>query len=296
MPHTEDWDNPDTTDLFTGVYAQTDPTEYLKADVFALWRSKSDVVPNTSNTGNDDRTSGNAAPAGDYITLGSYLSTKPGTLGPWDANSTFAFQAGGISNPTGITVPPPPGVTINNSRQDFLAGAFHGEVGYTFKPEWKPRLFTEFNFGSGTSSPNSSTSNTFQNLYPTNHYYYGYMDRFAWTNMINPGFGLTAEPIDKLKVTLEYNMFWLAETADPWRAANQAPVGGAPRYFNALTRDPSSFVGSEIDLMARYPLTQWLKLEGGYSHFFTGDYIQETSPAGSGDDADFAYVQLQANF
>ncbi|MFQ3669833.1 MAG: alginate export family protein [Verrucomicrobiia bacterium] len=295
LHRTEGFNNPDTTDLFTGLYATTDLIPSFDSDLFLLWRSKSQVTPSTTFTGRDERVDGNTAPAGDYATLGTRLKSKKGAFGPWDANAEFAFQIGGLSNPQGFG-PLVGGNPININRQDLLAGALHIEGGYTFTHPWKPRLHLEYNYGSGDSDPNDGISHTFQNLFPTNHKFYGYMDRFSWQNLHNPAIGLTVQPTPKLRIKLDYHLFWLAETRDVWRFAAQQPVGGAPRYANALNRNPSGFVGSEIDLTLWYDLNQWLKLEAGYAHFFTGGYISDTAPTGQTADADFIYVQALISF
>jgi hypothetical protein len=48
-----------------------------------------------------------------------------------------------------------------------------GVLGYTFDCAWQPRLAFEFDYGSGDSNPNDGEMTTFDNLYPTNHPFYG---------------------------------------------------------------------------------------------------------------------------
>ncbi|GAB4243391.1 MAG: hypothetical protein OHK005_07710 [Candidatus Methylacidiphilales bacterium] len=295
LHRTEGFNNPDTTDLFTGVYASAGFIPEWETDLFLLWRSKSQVTPSTTFTGRDERVDGNTAPAGDYATCGMRLKTKKEAFGPWDMNAEFAFQAGGISNPQGFGSVVA-GNPINVGRQNLVAGALHIEGGYTFAAPWKGRIYLEYNYGSGDRNPNDGTSYTFQNLFPTNHKFYGSMDRFSWQNMHNPAIGVTVVPHEKLRWKLEYHLFWLAETKDVWRFAGQQAVGGAARYGNALNRQASSFVGSELDLTVRYDLSKWIKLEAGYSHFFTGDYVRNTAPSGRTEDADFVYLQALTNF
>ena len=80
------------------------------------------------------------------------------------------------------------------------------------------------------------------------------------------------------------------------------PESGAARKLNGYGIHPgnSSFVGSELDLVANYTARSWLNLQVGYGHFFVGDYIKEsiaTVPANGGAvDADWVYAQASVNF
>ena len=55
----------------------------------------------------------------------------------------------------------------------------------------------------------------------------------------------------------------------------------------------SRSIGQEIDLLLKYPFDRHLTGLLGYSHFFAGNFIQES---GSDKDTDFLYVQLEYTF
>ena len=55
----------------------------------------------------------------------------------------------------------------------------------------------------------------------------------------------------------------------------------------------SRVVGQELDLTFTYTFDRHTKAELGYSHFFPGDFIQETGPS---NDVDFLYLQVQYTF
>lgn len=290
---TEDFNNSDSEDLLTGAYANYGGWNLFSVDAYAIGRSKSDLETSTV-FGSGAQTDGNTSPAGDYVTLGTLWKSQEKAFGPVDCNMELAVQFGEVSNPTGFG-PVVAGNPVNVARQDLFAFASHVEAGYTL-PEvhGKPRFHVEYNYSTGDSNPANGTSNTFQNLFPTNHLFYGDMDRFSWQNMHNVAAGLSWQPLKKLNIKTTYHLFWLADVHDVWRFAGQGPVGGAARYGNALNQSPSSFVGSEINLNARYTLAKGVSVEGGWAHFFAGDYIGDTAPAA--DDADFAYVQMLFQF
>lgn len=310
VPHqSENFDVPDTHDLFGGVYATTDLVPKVTSDYYLFWRSKDKVNTPTTFTPSDNQTEGNAAPDGDYATLGTRWKSKPKAFGPWDFGFEGAVQAGSIVNPQGFATYKPVlgGTQINTGRENLLAGMAHVEGGYTLtKVDWTPRFFTSLDYASGDGSPGGNTSTTFQNLYPTNHPLYGIMDRFSLQNMEQITVGVIAKPTDKLTLKLDWHNSWLNSTKDEWRAANQSAFGpslkggvgsGSSRYANALAGDPSNYVGSEADLIATYKVTKWCTLQAGGGHFFAGSYIRETQPATQQvDDANFVYSQVQFDF
>ena len=54
-----------------------------------------------------------------------------------------------------------------------------------------------------------------------------------------------------------------------------------------------SHAGIEFDLTAVYTLDAHTAIEGGYSHFFTGDFLDET---GASEDVDWLYLQVTYRF
>jgi hypothetical protein len=204
-------------------------------------------------------------------------------------NGEFAGQFGDFEYAPGT-----PGV-VGGQRLDHLAYATHIEGGYTFaKVETKPRLALGFDYASGDGNPNDHDHNTFVNLYPTNHKFYGAMDLLAWQNLIDPYLKASITPLKDLSVALTYNAFWLATTSDFFYQVNQAPrtTGGY-----GIHPGFGSFAGQEIDLVATYQARSYLQVQGGYGHFFTGSYVNETfQKLGDSHDADWAYVQAVFSF
>jgi Alginate export len=172
--------------------------------------------------------------------------------------------------------------------KDLGSFAGHGGAGYVWvKNAWKPRFFTEYNYGSGDSNPNDSDVGTFQNLFPTNHKFYGFMDLFAWQNLHNPSMSFSFSPAKTVTVRADAHAFWVANTNDSWYRANGVT---AVRPANASA---NSYAGSEIDLTVTYKPAAWSTIALGYSHFFAGNYLKAT---GAADDADFVYASFQFDF
>ena len=174
-----------------------------------------------------------------------------------------------------------------SSGDDQQAYAAHMGAGYTFTDvSYTPRLGIEYNFSTGDDDPTDGKVETLDNLFPTNHINYGYMDRFSWRNIHNIRLSASAKPTEKLTVKADLHFFWLDDSNDAWYNAG----GGVIRPG---TPGADDFVGEEIDLTAKYKLNKHVALQAGYSHFFAADFVEDT---GSDDDADWAYFQTVFTF
>jgi hypothetical protein len=113
---------------------------------------------------------------------------------------------------------------------------------------------------------------------------------FSWQNIHDLEFSVKVQPVKAVTMKAEYHAFWLETTEDSWYRANGATT---VRPLNAVSRAAGNYAGSEIDLTVQWNVNKWLQVEGGYSHFFAGDYLADTGPS---DDADFGYVQAKLSF
>ena len=217
------------------------------------------------------------APAGDGKAVADGKSTLPPSAAApkilgLDYNAEFAFQTGKVRG------------------LDLTAFAVHGDAGYTFDLPWTPRLGAEYNFASGDENPTDGDIQTFQNLFPTNHARYSFIDAFSWQNLHNPAISLKAAPCKKISVQADYRLFWLASNEDVWYRANGST---AVRPLSPLARNADKFAGAEFDFIVTWKPCKQLAVQGGYGHFFAGDYLKDT---GAHDDADFGYVQATIEF
>ena len=97
-------------------------------------------------------------------------------------------------------------------------------------------------------------------------------------------------PLKNLTLELSFYSYWLADTNDAWYRSNGlTPV----RPLNAAARATDSHAGSEIDLVATWNVNKHLQFQGGYGHFFAGQYLRDT---GAADDANLVYLQAKVTF
>jgi len=243
-------DDSDKDSLLSGLYAHIPTSGIQDTEFYALY---------FDDTNRNDH----------FITLGTHLKSLPAALGNWDYEGEFVVQRGTAGG------------------RDLSAFATYIEGGYTFKQAWKPRLSLEYSYASGDGNAADNKQGAFQNLFPTNHLHYGLMDVFSWSNLHNMALHLSAKPTAKITTSLDYHLFWLANTTDTWRRANAATT------VRPLSPAASSFAGSELDLLVSYAHNAHFTFTAGYSHFFAGQYLADT---GASSDADFIYVATGIKF
>lgn len=166
------------------------------------------------------------------------------------------------------------------------AYAAHGKFGYTFNGKPKPRVGFEVNFASGDSNPGTGTVHLFNNILPTNHGKYGYIDYFSWRNMIdlNPNFKIF--PVPFMMAYVGYHAFFLPEPANGVFAASGAQFRpGAP--------GASNFAGQEIDVLFKFKPWKYFNALVGYSAFFPGQFFADT---GSSQISHFFYTQFAFHY
>lgn len=278
LPDDDHFNEPNDYDWVSGVYASTGTLiPKQTTDVYFLARN----VESGSTREITSTTPSGGVTSRDVYTLGVRFKSAPKAYGAWDYEGELAGQFGNFA------------MTAAGESLDHLAFATHVAGGYTFADTYgQPRLGLEYNFASGDSDPNDGEHNTFENLFPTNHKFYGYMDFFSWQNMHNARLTASVKPHGKVTLTADYHAFWLADSEDYFYQVNGAPRRGA----YGINADAGNYVGSEIDLVATWAATRFASFQGGYGHFFAGDYVKDSLGSGRTSDADFVYVQALVNF
>ncbi|MFQ5455788.1 MAG: alginate export family protein [Nitrospirota bacterium] len=170
---------------------------------------------------------------------------------------------------------------------DIKAYAIIGILGYSVDHGLKPRVSLEWDFASGDKSSSDGERNTFDNLWPTNHLHYGYMDRASLQNLNNYRFNFSLKPANKLYLQADFHIINLDETSDAYYNVARKAVR------TAANPDVDTRIGSDIDFMLKYRLRKNIQILSGYSHFGAGKFLKET---GADDDADFFYLQTTFNF
>jgi hypothetical protein len=165
--------------------------------------------------------------------------------------------------------------------------AGHWNVARPLDVRFKPRPFVEANYASGTKDPASRTWGTFDQLYPSSHDKLGFADQVGWRNIEQVRAGISESVGRKWKFTETYENFWLASDRDALYASSGAVVA------QSATDAGGRHVGQEVDMWAEWNWRDALKPGFGYAHFFTGTFLNRTTP---GKDFNYPFVYLTYEF
>lgn len=274
-------------DWFSGMYATTKLIPKTLTDFYFLSR-------NVSASSLTAQRPGNLVPFAsprDIYTVGMRFKSATNEFGNWDYTVDVMGQFGHFNDTRA-------GVPIKSQEQE--AYAFVAQGGYTFAEAFgTPRVALEYSYASGDSDPKDGKHGTFENLFPTNHKFYGYMDFFSLQNIQDVRAIFQLKPHPRVSTALEAHGFWLADTHDNLYNVAGAPRGGgvANAAGYGVNSNYGSYVGSEVDLIVGYALTRYAQLEAGFGHFFTGDYVDSSlKGVGGSKDANYVYLQLTVNF
>ena len=197
----------------------------------------------------------------------------PGGKSPFSYGAELAFQTGDFGDDA------------------HEAWAAHLRAAYKLPASFRLQIRAEYNFASGDDNPTDGSHGTFDNLFPTNHSKYGYIDFIGWRNLKNLRIGATARAGAGHTISFDYHFFWTATSNDDVYRASGAVLLPVPA---GVTEDE---IGQEIDLTWRFSPSKGLGFLAGYSHFFAGGLFDVASTPGAEIvDADFAYFQATFKF
>lgn len=290
IPRDNHFDFDNNYDTFSGIYASSrDALPWQESQVYFLARNVAHNSPNYET--------GALAPLAsprDIYTPGLRVKSLSGKLHGFDYGAEADYQFGDYSAASGTAPTATSGARL---KQD--AYLLHIETGYTFAKSWSPRVGIEFNYASGDNNSKDKTHGTFDTLYPTTHAVVGIMDMYSLQNVEDLRLNVSARPAKDLTVSSSFRGVWLATASDAFYLGNQTPrAGGTPGVGNGYAINPGNnrFVGTELDLVLSYNFTTYAQVQGGYSHFFAGDYVKQSLSAAGFGTADANYVYLQTTF
>jgi hypothetical protein len=208
----------------------------------------------------------------DTYTIGARVYTNPK---PWDLDIEGDYQFG------------------QSGAGNISAYSLAAEGGYTLENcEFTPRFYLGFDIASGDQNPNNPNSQTFNQLFPLGHAYFGYIDVIGRQNIIDLHPGVESTLLKdktwakKVSLRADYHMFWRQSIDD----AVYSAAGGVQRADNG---SDASTIGQELDLLLNWQIERHTLIYVGYSHFFAGSFIQQTGPS---QDIDFFYAAAVFTF
>lgn len=178
--------------------------------------------------------------------------------------------------------------------QSIMAQMFSTYFGYYWKDTFAtPTLWVGYDYASGDPDPNKTGQHrTFNQLFAFGHYYLGWVDFVGRQNIHDFTVQGYAYPSHWITSGIQYHVFRLDSNKDalypgtPSGLSKVAYPGSLPR------RDPTGAagndVGTEIDVLANFHLTDRQDILMTYSHFFPGTFVQMTGPHVP---SDYLYLQ-----
>ncbi len=173
------------------------------------------------------------------------------------------------------------------SHLDISAFSIASGVGYQLPLPMNPQFWLRYDFASGDKSHHDGHSNTFNQLFPFGHYYFGYMDQVGRQNIHDFNAQFTLHPQPWVTFLGQYHRFYLANKRD--YLYNAAGAG----IIRDITGQSGRHVGDEIDFTVNFHISRHQDILLGYSKLFTGEFVKNTRP---GVSPDLFYAQYNFRF
>jgi hypothetical protein len=158
--------------------------------------------------------------------------------------------------------------------------------GYRFaQARFQPRVGLSADIASGDRDPNDADLETFNPLFPRGSYF-SELALLGPRNFYDVHPSLTLELADDVSLVTDWNFFWRQSTKDGvYNPGGQLLRSGAG--------SSARFVGHSPSVALEWRATSRLTFTGIYSHFFPGQFIEDTGPS---KDIDFIELTLKAVF
>lgn len=242
----EDWGNEDN---FNGIYAMLKNVPKHAVDLYLLQK-----ITNAGTAASPED--------GNFYTLGGRVKGAVENIN-LDYTGEVAIQTGDAATDV-----------------DKSASAYAIRLGYTVPmAELKGlRVGIEYAAATGDDDATDDEDNAFNNLYPTNHYLYGFTDDVNWTNIQAWSVNASIKPMDNLTLAVEY---W------NYTAAEENVAGDDDR-------------GTELNVKANHELSKNINCEAAYVIRDSGD-IETASFGGFGtipadESSTFGYFMINVKF
>ena len=173
------------------------------------------------------------------------------------------------------------------SHLDISAFSIASGVGYQLPLPMNPQFWLRYDFASGDKNHRDGRSNTFNQLFPFGHYYFGYIDQVGRQNIHDFNAQFTLHPQPWITFLGQYHRFYLANKRD--YLYNAAGAG----LIRDITGQSGSHVGDEIDFTINFHISRHQDVLVGYSKLFTGEFLKNTRP---GVSPDLFYAQYNFRF
>ncbi len=253
------WDQEQEGTVFTGIFGETQALPLgIKGELYLYYLSES-----TSSTRNRQ-----------LFTPGFRIFRNP-TKGEFDFEGESIAQVGRSR------------VNAASKQLDHEAFMEHIQFGYTFDLPWDPRFVMQYDYATGGTNSDGTTTNSFDTLYGARRFEYGptgIWGPFARNNINSPGTRLHVVPHRDVTGFLGYRAWWMADSKALWQPANLVdPTGKA-----------GDFMGHTVEVAIRWDAHDNIALEGGWQYLIKGNFARNAPGAPTNhDNSNYFYIQSE---
>jgi hypothetical protein len=203
---------------------------------------------------------------------------KPSTPGQFFGQFELAGQVGKSQlSASGMTL-------------DHEAAFAHASVGYTFDQPFEPSIRLAWDYATGDKDPNDGENNRFDRLYGAPRFEYcptGLYGLVQRSNINTPELRFSIKPTARTWVMVAYRHLRLAAARDQW----------IPTKVQDDTGAAGQDIGQQLELRVRYDVLPGnMFIETGGAYLFAGDFLDNTSNSGDGQDTRYGYLEMIWNF
>ncbi len=164
----------------------------------------------------------------------------------------------------------------------------HWVLGYSLRDApLRPRLFFEYDYGSGSPNDKAGYDNTFDPIYPSTHDKLGLADQFGWRNIQDFRFGQDWHVARKWTAATSFHDLWLANAHDALYPTRGSVIAQSP------TGVDGTHVAEELDIQAIYTPTRQTQVDFGVGHVIPAEFLKKTT---QGVAYTYPYMQIEYVF
>ena len=260
IPNATRFDSVDNNQVFSGLWGtyRMKPTQLIDA-----------YVLNLDNTNRVTQLGVVRSPI-NVTTFGTRFVGNYDGRWMWDAEGML--QTGTVEGTNGVL-----------GDKSLLAHASSVGGGYCFKDiPTKPQFWLYYEGASGNKNTASGPVNTFQQLFPFGHYYFGGTDQIGRQNINDFNGQFLFYPTNWITCLAQYHILRLDSATDA--LYNAAGV--------AIRRDPTGKAGTDVgevlNFIVNFHLDKHQDVFLQWTHLYAGQFIKKTGPGG---DLNAVYLQ-----
>jgi hypothetical protein len=250
IPNPSRFDSNDPNQNFFGAWMEYRPTKNRYLDLYWLF---------LDNENNYDPVTKTPVPVGQL------------PWAPYTVHTLGYRYAGKLESNTNILFDSENMLQMGRSSTggSLVAGASSTGIGYNFsKVPMNPTFWAYFDYASGSRDPALGPLNTFNQLYPFGHYYFGWLDYVGRQNIQDWNFCLYLYPTKWVTFNAQYHVFFLDSATDALYNA-----GGAV-LFQDPTGKAGRSVGQELDLILNFHLSPRQDILAAWGHLTEGRFLR----------------------